>query len=61
MPEHSRRLTSEGNDVRMEDYLNDKIQSHADLESLDALIRNVKHQQELLRQQVVMPPLITCG
>jgi hypothetical protein len=44
---------NEANDVRIEDYLNDKLQTHADLENLDALLHNVRQQQELLRQQLV--------
>lgn len=36
----------------MQDYLDDKLQSAADMESLDSLLENVKSQQELLRKQV---------
>ena len=39
-------------DVRVEDYLNDKLQTHADLENLDSLLEGVRKQQDLLRQQV---------
>ena len=39
-------------DSRLEDYLNDKLQTYADLESIDVLLRNVVDQQDLLRQQV---------
>lgn len=39
-------------DVRIEDYLNDKLQTHADLENIDVLLRNVLDQQTLLQQQV---------
>ena len=39
-------------DVRVQDYLDDKLQSTADLETLDSLLDNVKNQQELLKKQV---------
>ena len=42
-------------DVRVEDYLNDKLQSVADLETLDSLLDNVKSQHELLQKQVRLP------
>jgi hypothetical protein len=38
--------------VRVEDYLNDKLQTYTDLENLDTLLETVKQQQTLLRQQV---------
>ena len=38
--------------VRVEDYLNDKIQTHSDLENLDYLLDTVSKQQSLLEQQV---------
>ncbi|KAL8708042.1 MAG: hypothetical protein Q9220_007038 [cf. Caloplaca sp. 1 TL-2023] len=38
--------------TRVEDYLNDKLQTAADLESLDNLLASVRNQQELLRQQL---------
>ncbi|KAL8940207.1 MAG: hypothetical protein Q9211_002379 [Gyalolechia sp. 1 TL-2023] len=37
---------------RVEDYLNDKLQTAADLENLDSLLVDVKTQQGLLRQQL---------
>ena len=37
---------------RVEDYLNDKLQTTADLESLDTLLIDVQKQQELLKRQV---------
>ena len=43
---------SEERDVRVEDFLNDKLQTHADLENLDSLLENVREQQSLLKQQV---------
>lgn len=39
-------------DARVQDYLDDKLQSAADLESLDFLLGNVREQQELLKKQV---------
>ncbi|KAK4946854.1 hypothetical protein LTR28_007744, partial [Elasticomyces elasticus] len=41
-------------DTRVEDYLDDKLQSLGDLDTLDALLENVKSQQKLLKQQVQM-------
>lgn len=38
--------------ARVEDYLNDKIQSSADLESLDSLLSNLRAQHELQQRQV---------
>ncbi|KAI9785874.1 MAG: hypothetical protein M1816_008201 [Peltula sp. TS41687] len=38
--------------VRAEDYLNDKIQTPADLENIDSLLQGVKDQQVLLRKQL---------
>ncbi len=42
----------EERDVRVEDYLNDKLQTVADLQSLDSLLLNVQNHQELLKKQV---------
>ena len=36
----------------MEDYLNDKLQTTADLRTLDSLLTSVQTQQGLLRKQV---------
>ena len=47
--ENSKPWDGEG---RIEDYLDDKLQTYADLESIDALLRNVLDQQNLLREQV---------
>jgi hypothetical protein len=38
--------------VRVEDFLNDKLQTKEDLDTLDSLLSNVKNQQLLLKQQV---------
>lgn len=46
---------NEGHDdveVRLDDYLNDRIQNSADFDTLNTLIANVQTQQELLRKQV---------
>ena len=48
----SRSMTHEERAIRVEDYINDKLQTYADLESLDALLENVQNQQTLLRKQV---------
>jgi hypothetical protein len=39
-------------DVRLRDYLDDKLQTLADLESLDSLLLSVRHQHSLLQQQL---------
>lgn len=44
--------TSDDQITRVHDYLDDKLQNDADLENIDALLRNVLEQQDLLRQQV---------
>jgi RAD50-interacting protein 1 len=43
---------NEDQETRVHDYLDDKLQTDADLENIDVLLRNVLDQQELLRQQV---------
>lgn len=52
---HSDQLSSEDRDIRVEDYLNDKLQTAADLDNLDALLENVQDQQILLKKQVWSP------
>ena len=39
-------------EARIQDFLDDKLQSAADLESIDALLDSVRAQQDLLKQQV---------
>lgn len=39
-------------DTRVQDYVDDKLQSAADLESLDSLLANVQEQQDLLKKQL---------
>jgi hypothetical protein len=48
------RLSSQ-EEARVEDYLTDKIQSSADLESLDSLLSNLRAQHELQQKQVWVP------
>ena len=45
-------------DARVQDYLDDQLQSPADLESLDSLLANVRKQQELLKKQVGMETIL---
>ena len=53
-------LASQGLDedqsLRLQDYLDDKLQTSTDLENLDALLENVSNQQTLLKQQVGLFP-----
>ncbi|KAK3715597.1 hypothetical protein LTR37_007085 [Vermiconidia calcicola] len=39
-------------DTRVQDYLDDKLQSSTDFETLDSLLANVKNQQDLLKKQL---------
>jgi len=55
----SESVLTEERDIRVDDYLNDKLQIDADLENLDSLLLNVKSQQTLLRKQVGFPNLLT--
>ena len=48
----SKQTSEDERDIRVEDYLNDKLQTSADLETLDILLENVLQQQSLLKQQV---------
>ena len=38
--------------ARVEDYLNDKLQSDEDLDGLDSLLRTLRTQHDLQRKQV---------
>lgn len=38
--------------ARVEDYLNDKLQSDEDLDTLDSLLQTLRTQHELQRKQV---------
>lgn len=50
LPQNSK--VSEEQNTRIHDYLDDKLQTDADLDNIDSLLRNVLEQQGLLRQQV---------
>jgi len=52
MDASSRNARNIQSDTRLQDYLDDKLQSLADLETLDSLLANVQSQQDLLRKQV---------
>jgi hypothetical protein len=45
-------------DIRVDDYLNDKIQTTADLKDLESLIAKVEEQKEILQTQVGHSPRI---
>jgi hypothetical protein len=48
-----RRDISEGeHDIRLDDYLNDKLQTAADFQNLDSLIASVEVQRVQLQSQV---------
>lgn len=40
-------------DVRVLDYIDDRLATSSDFDALDSLIENVKEQQDLLKKQVV--------
>lgn len=48
-------IANEERHIRVEDFLNDKLQTSADLANIDALLEDVKAQQNLLQQQVNLP------
>jgi hypothetical protein len=52
----SKSMLGEERDVRVEDYLNDKLQTYDDLENLESLLFNVKNQHDLLTKQVSFNP-----
>ena len=53
-PEIFERSQKEEQDIRVQDYLNDKLQDTADLAGIDTLLEDVRKQQALLKQQVVI-------
>ena len=46
------QVVDEERDIRVEDYLNDKLQNGTDLANIDTLLKDVKAQQILLQKQV---------
>ena len=56
MTEIASRGLGEDQILRLQDYLDEKLQTSTDLESLDALLENVTNQQTLLKQQVGQSP-----
>jgi hypothetical protein len=48
----SRNAPAEERDARVEDYLNDKLQTYDDLGGLESLLSSVKDQHDLLARQV---------
>ena len=44
--------TTEDRDVRVADYLDDKLQILGDLDALDSLLSNIRNQHGLLKKQV---------
>ena len=48
----SLRDTEERRKARIEDYLIDKVQTSADLASIDSLLEDIHNRQSLLRHQV---------
>ena len=46
------QVADEERDIRVEDYLNDKLQNSTDLANIDTLLEDVKAQQVLLQKQV---------
>ncbi|KAM0798690.1 TIP-1 family-domain-containing protein [Usnea florida] len=46
------RIADEEQDVRVEDFLNDKLQNTTDLANINSLLEDVKAQQVLLQQQI---------
>ena len=56
MAELASRNLGEEQSVRVQDYLDDKLQTSNDLANLDVLLETVTNQQTLLRQQVTLFP-----
>lgn len=46
------QVADEERDIRVEDYLNDKLQNSTDMANIDTLLEDVKAQQVLLQKQV---------
>jgi len=56
MAELASRNLGEEQSLRVQDYLDDKLQTSNDLANLDVLLETVTNQQTLLRQQVILFP-----
>lgn len=56
MAELASRNLGEEQSVRVQDYLDDKLQTSNDLANLDVLLETITNQQTLLRQQVTLFP-----
>lgn len=54
-PRTHSHFSDEDRDMRVEDYLNDKLQIAADLDNLESLLENVRERQNLLTEQVYSP------
>ena len=50
--QQSPKVTEENQHIRVEDFLNDKLQTSTDLANIDALLQSVQAQQVLLQKQV---------
>ncbi len=46
------QLVDDERDIRVEDYLTDKLQNSTDLANIDTLLEDLKAQQVLLQKQV---------
>ena len=51
-PSVTAQVVDEQRDIRVEDYLTDKLQNSTDLANIDTLLKDVKAQQVLLQKQV---------
>ncbi|KAI9822495.1 MAG: hypothetical protein M1827_000214 [Pycnora praestabilis] len=49
----SRSISTKERDIRVDDYLNDKFQTDADLDNIDSILLHVKNKQDLLKSQLV--------
>jgi hypothetical protein len=50
----------EERDARVAEWLDDKLQTFTDLETLDSLLQDVRSQQVLLRNQVCPSAVVRC-
>ena len=54
-------VNSSEDDIRLDDYLNDKLQTAADFEDLDSLIASVEEQRSQLQSQVCLSTPLQIG